>query len=122
MSVAQELESRVVANLESSDPSPVGFNWAILISTLLPVLTDLLSGCLSKRGPDAVSEQLSKGSSSFWNRYAVRRAMRQATKELGIKKINSMDCCEMVLSQLETVDAAALVAEIDDNVSNWDLV
>ena len=68
MSIAQELECRVVKNLEASEPNPVGFDWTILISMLLPLLTDFLTGCMAKRGPTEVAEQLALGSSSFWNR------------------------------------------------------
>lgn len=121
MSVIQELESRVVKNMGAREPA--GMDWSVLVEKLLPILTDLLSGCLIRKTKDQLSDQLEEGSGNFWNRYAMRRALRQVAKEenLDLEPVHG-ECCQMILAQLGTVKPSELVDEIKDNVSDWDLV
>ncbi len=80
----QQFQEDMAVRFSQSGPV-VGFDFSILLTTLLPVVIDMVSGCLTKNTPASVASRLAGGRKDFWLKQQTAVAVRRELKEQGLK-------------------------------------
>ncbi len=99
---------------------PVSFDFAIFAPVLIQVLVDMLNGC----GGDgaARAKNVMSNPSSFWSRYHLRRASKEAAKQTGIEMTGkdlavTSQCVTDCFAALDDKDSLFEEAE-EENIPN----
>lgn len=114
MTALQQSEQQLV-QLCSRSSAPVGFDWSLIITVLMPILVELLSGCLSRRTTEEIAAGLK--SPGLLERVAIRRAVRIAAQESDRVPAHPRDQAHVaacVCSALQAADAGAITAALEE--------
>ena len=79
----RHIQDVAAAVTEAAGDEPVGFDPASLLTIVLPILTEMLSGCMAQRGRRSVEQRLENP--DVWTRIAMNRAIRRGARESGIR-------------------------------------
>ena len=80
----QQFQEDMTVRFSKSGPV-VGFDFGILLTSLLPVVIDRITGCLSQATTATVAGQIAGGRNDFWLKQKVAVAVRRELKEQGHK-------------------------------------
>ncbi len=80
MAASDELLTEAEAAITAQ--GEVGFDLSGLLPILLPIIIEMMSGCMNSRGRATVEERLANP--DVWTRIAIRRATRMACRQCGV--------------------------------------
>jgi len=109
----RHIQDVAAAVTEAAGDEPVGFDPASLLTIVLPILTEMLSGCMSQRGRRSVEQRLENP--DVWTRIAMNRAIRRGSRESGIRVTERER--DIVRDGLQSFSASGGMADVLDEVS-----
>ena len=109
----RHIQEVAAAVTEAAGDEPVGFDPASLLTIVLPILTEMLSGCISQRGRRSVEQRLENP--DVWTRIAMNRAIRRGSRESGIRVTERER--DVVRDGLQSFSSTGGMADVLDEVS-----
>ena len=109
----RHIQDVAAAVTEAAGDEPVGFDPASLLTIVLPILTEMLSGCMSQRGRRSVEQRLENP--DVWTRIAMNRAIRRGSRESGIRVTERER--DIVRDGLQSFSSTGGMADVLDEVS-----
>ena len=109
----RHIQDVAAAVTEAAGDEPVGFAPASLLTIVLPILTEMLRGCMSPRGRRSVEQRLENP--DVWTRIAMNRAIRRGSRESGIRVTERER--DIVRDGLQSFSATGGMADVLDEVS-----
>ena len=118
MTALEQYQNRVVAQMNPpavaaapGSPLVVGFDFMSLIGVLLPVLIDIISGCLKPKTTAALADELVKANDNIWIRMKAQAAVNDTCRDCGqrLSASERQRLAKAVLTGVGTRDEAIAV-------------
>lgn len=118
MTALEQYQNRVIAQMNppaqvaAAPGSPIvaGFDFSLIIS-LLPVLIDIISGCLKPKTMSALADELVNANDNIWIRMKAQKAVNETCRDCG-QRLSSSERQRLttaVLTGIGTRDEAIAV-------------
>lgn len=114
----RHIQDVAAAVTEAAGDEPVGFDPASLLTIVLPILTEMLTGCMSQFGRRSVEQRLQNPNG--WTRIAMNRAIRRGARKARIRVTERES--DIVRDGLQSFSATGGMADVLDEVaenSEW---